>query len=69
MESSKPKLKKFLIFQEELAKPKNKRFHTFSLLIENISNISVKEKKVYYTFPYKQAKFSKLKYLYYKILL
>ena len=45
----------------ELAKSENHKFHIFSLLRENFSNISAKE-KVYYNFPYKEVNFSKLKY-------
>ena len=55
-----PNLKKFLYFSKELAKPENQKFHIFCLLRENFSNINAKE-NVSYTFPYKEAKFSKLK--------
>ena len=61
MELSSLRLKNFLYFRRELAKPKKQRFHIFCLLRENFSNISAKEKRFLY-FPYKEAKFSKLKY-------
>ena len=53
-------LKKLLHFSRELVKPENPKFHISCLLRENFSNISVKS--FFYTFLYKEAKFSKLKY-------
>ena len=47
MELFSHKIKKFLYFKRELAKPENQKFHIFCLLRENFSNISTKEKSVY----------------------
>ena len=49
-----------LIFQEELARPENKKIHIFCLLREKFSNISTKE-KISCSFLYKEGKFFKLK--------
>ena len=48
MELFSSKLKKPIIFQEELRNPENKKFHIFCLLRENFSNISAKEKSFLY---------------------
>ena len=48
MELFSPKLKILLIFQEELAKRENQKFHIFCFLRENFSNISAKEKSFLY---------------------
>ena len=52
------RLKKILILQEEPPKPENQKFSIFCLWRKNFSNITQK-KKVSYTSPYKEAKFSK----------
>ena len=61
---------KNLYFRRRLAKPKNQKFlrffYFFCFLRENFSNISAKENRFLHfpTFPYKEAKFSKLKYFF-----
>ena len=53
----KPTLKKFLMFREmQLSSPKLKKLLIFQ------EGTSVQKKNVTYTFPYKEAKFSKIKY-------
>ena len=55
-----PNLKNLLYFRRKLAKSQNQKKKC--LVRENLLNVSTKGKKVSYTFPYKQVKFSKSKH-------
>ena len=60
MELYSQKIRNFLIFQERTCKAR--KFLIFlSIFLRELSNIRAKE-KVPYTFLYKEAKFSKLRY-------
>ena len=63
MELSIPKSRKFLYIRGKHEKPGNQKLLIFCLCKENFSNVNIIEKNLKtFTFLYKEAKFSKLKY-------